>query len=195
MFIFAVVVVFVCQFLRPSVIASLKRKGALVTLALSAVLIPAVYIVAMFRAEDPFSQEEGRALYVQSAPKWLLEDYPYVGSGPGTQNGPNNETKTIGDFLWLALLIEFGFAAGILVVLLKIALPLIVIRNYLRSRYRPALATAAFVLSISFLLMSFVDSAFAHPVTISIFYIIAGAFLYSYYCRSTSNVCVQPVPA
>jgi hypothetical protein len=201
-FIFAAVVVFVFQFLRPSVIASLKRKGAtLATLVLSTALIVTVFqqlnIIAMFKAEDAITQEsnEARMLYFQSAPKWVLEDYPYVGSGPGTQNGPNIETKTVTDFLWLALLIEFGFAVGIIIVLLKIAVLLIVIRNYLRSQYRPALATAAFVLSISFLLVSFVDSAFAHPVTISIFYLIAGSFLYSCYSRSTSSVCVQPVLA
>jgi hypothetical protein len=202
MFIFAAVAVFACQFMRPSVIASLKRKRVtLATLALSAALIVTLFqqlnIIAIFRAEDAITQDsnEGRVLYVQSAAKWLLEDYPYVGSGPGTQNGPNNETKTIGDFLWLALLIEFGFVSGIIVVLLKIALLLIVIRNYLHSQYRSALATAAFVLSISFLLVSFIDSAFANMVTISIFYLIVGAFLYNYYCRSTSNSYVQTVPA
>jgi len=200
MFIFAVVAVFIFQFLRPSVLSSLKRKGATVlALALSAAIIVTVFqqlnIIAIFRAEDAITQDsnEGRLLYVQTATKWLLEDYPYVGSGPGTQNGPNDDTKTVSDFLWLALLIEFGFAAGIIVVLLKIALPLVVIRNYLRSQHRPAFATAAFVLSISFLLISFIDSAFAHMVTISMYYIIVGHFLYSYYCRGTSNVSLQAV--
>jgi hypothetical protein len=198
-FILSAVVVFIWQFLRPGVLASLKRKTAtLVALALLSVVIGTVFyqlnIIATW-AEDAgtLDSNETRVNYFRSAPRWLLEDYAYVGSGPGTQNGPNDENKIIGDFLWLGLLVEFGFAIGIIVVVLKVALLLLVILKYLRLSRGTISAISSFVLSVCFLLVSLVDSAFGNMVTISIFYLIVGAFLFSRHgkAHAHSNVRVQ----
>lgn len=187
-FILACLLLPICTLLRPKTLGYVIRKPRfLVAAALASALCIAVlqqmHVDSILFAQDKYTQEsnQARLSYLESTPRWLLASYPLVGVGPGTQNGPNDNTKLVGDFLWLGLLLEFGLLVGAIVVIFKLTIPALVILAYMQSRHRSPLATSALVLSVMFICVSFLDSAFAHMVTIAIYYIIAGRFLQRYH--------------
>ncbi|MGA3049485.1 MAG: hypothetical protein ABSD67_22850 [Terracidiphilus sp.] len=129
--------------------------------------------------EDTQTSNYNRIEYFSQLQQWLLHDYPLVGTGPGTQNGPDTEgQKFVGDFLWLGYMVDFGALTGVVLVLLRIVLLIYLAARSYRSHVNPSLRWVTSALCISFIFASIVDSAYAHPVTISVFYIIAGVFLY-----------------
>jgi len=201
MFIFAGMAVFFVQFVRPSVLASIRQKGkVLVSVALLLVLIGVAFnelnILAIFKAEDAITQDsnDSRISFVEKLPRWLLQDYAYIGVGPGTQNGPNDtDTKLVGDFLWLGLLLEFGTLTGSILVMLKVLLLCVILFSYLRSESN-ALATSAFALTLSFALVSFINSSFANMTTISVFYLFIGKYYFEYQKRSSESRGSLPIP-
>jgi hypothetical protein len=131
------------------------------------------------RDEMTHTSNEDRRYYYRMAPKWLLNDYPLVGTGPGTQNGPDvHGKKMVFDALWLATLVELGTSGGFVVLCLRIGFILYVLWRAWKHSAQTVLRPLTIALALSQLVASLVDSVFGHPVTITIFYIIAGLFLY-----------------
>jgi hypothetical protein len=163
---------------------SLKRK--LQTALVVAVAGLALYSIAdrlgfvtMLEAADVYTQEsnESRLDYVQNAPKWLRE-YMILGTGPGTQNGPDaHGQKFIGDFLWLSTLVECGTILGGLLVLARVVVIGLVIQRSLQLTDDSGLRPIAIVACLSFLLASFIDAAYAHFISVSAFYVISALVL------------------
>src|SRR6185437_3491125 len=187
-FIFAAACVLVCAIRRNAILEILKRPRLLlpigVGLLVTVLAVQELNLIPIFVAADTVTQSsnEDRVTFVKTLPRWIFIDYPIVGTGPGTQNGPNEEAnKLIGDGLWFGMLIEFGFLAGLPLIVLKLGLVLLVILNYFRLKHRSAIARISLALAVCFLGASFVDSAFANVVSLSIFYIVAGCFLLESY--------------
>lgn len=165
---------------------SWKRRIAigLVVIVLTSAVYPIAAelgITSIVTGEDEDTQisNRNRFEYFSQMEQWLLHDYPLVGTGPGTQNGPDTGgQKFVGDFLWLGYMVDFGTLTGGVLVLLRIVLLIYLVARSYRSHLNPSLRWVTSTLCISFMFASIVDSAFAHPVTISIFYIVAGVFLY-----------------
>lgn len=162
-----------------------KIKAAAAMVVFAAILYPVAMqlgVVDMFLSNDSYAQASNttRLRYLQKAPRWLLEEYSLVGTGPGTQNGPAAHRKKVAsDFLWLAYMIDFGSLLGIALLFLKVVLIVHVLARGFRNRHGDrAVAPLAVVLCTGFLLASFVNSAYAHVVSISLFYVVAGLCLY-----------------
>jgi hypothetical protein len=168
---------------------SRSLKAKLKAAAVIMVMVGALYnvadqlgVVGMLKAADPTTQDsnEGHWWFFQRTPQWL-DQFLLVGIGPGTQNGPNeHDTKIVSDFLWLATLLEFGTLLGMLLVFSRLVTILIILRRSFvakipcSSPLRPITITVC----MSFLLGSFVDSAYAHPVSVAAFYVVGGLLLY-----------------
>ena len=160
-----------------------RLKAAVVVL----IAVPALYyvgnqlgVVGMLRAVDDYTQDsnEGHWLLYQKAPEWLSQ-YLLVGTGPGTQNGPDvHDQKVIGDFLFLGTAVEFGGVVGIILVLSRVGTLLIVLRRCNEPQPDNPLRRIAIAVCVAFLPAAFVDSAFAHLVSIAVFYVICGLYLY-----------------
>ena len=157
---------------------------ALGSIVLLAALYPAAQsfgIVDFLSSRDELtrSSNQDRLYYYRAAPKWLLEDYVLVGTGPGTQNGPDvHGKKIVADALWLGILVDFGTAAGSILVLLKVGFAVYVLARARKDTSRTVLKMLTIALGLALLLPSLVDSAFEHPVSISVFYLVAGLYLY-----------------
>ena len=173
---------------------SLRRK---LRIALVVVLMgAALYSVAdklgfvdILGATDPYTQDsnQARVEFFQNTPKWLGQ-YWLVGTGPGTQNGPDaRDQKFIGDFLWLSTLVEWGTLLGALLLFFRIGVILCALRRTFHSQAGSVLRSVTIAVCVSFLLASFVDSAYAHFVSVSAFYVIVGLFLYSVPAPSHSD--------
>jgi hypothetical protein len=137
-------------------------------------------VVGMLRAADDYTQDsnEGHWLLYQKAPEQLSQ-YLLVGTGPGTQNGPDvHDQKVIGDFLFLGTAVEFGGVVGIILVLSRVGTLLIVLRRCNEPQPDNPLRKTAMAVCVAFLSAAFVDSAFAHLVSIAVFYVICGLYLY-----------------
>jgi hypothetical protein len=166
---------------------SKSLKAKLKVAGVSLLMVAALYNVAdqlgvvdMLRATDTTTQEsnEGHWWFFQNAPQWMNE-YMLVGIGPGTQNGPlEHDTKFVSDFLWLATLLEFGTLLGAFLVLCRVATILLVLRRSFVTSLSGALKPITIVACVSFLLGSFIDSAYAHPVSVAGFYVMCGLLLY-----------------
>lgn len=138
-------------------------------------------ITTIVTASDSYTQEsnESRIENFSRLSKWMLRDYAIVGIGPGTQNGPGEPgDKVAPDFLWLGFIVDYGTLIGIILLLLRIMLLGYLVLRSVCSHSDQSLRRVTSALSMAFLSASFVDSAFVHPVTVSIFYMIAGFFLY-----------------
>jgi O-antigen ligase len=162
-----------------------KIKAVIVLIALASLAIPVAMqlgVVDMFAANDSYTQSSNttRLRYLQKLPGWVLEDYPLIGTGPGTQNGPAGvDDKIASDFLWLAIVIDCGAIMGAILVAFRVILIFHVLRRSLRrGGARSGLEPLTSALCVSFLLASFVDSAFAHMVSESVFYVVCGLCLY-----------------
>jgi hypothetical protein len=137
-------------------------------------------VVGMLRAVDEYTQDsnEGHWLLYEKAPEWLSQ-YLLIGTGPGTQNGPDvHDQKVIGDFLFLGTAVEFGGVVGAVLVLSRVATLLIVLRRCNEPQPDNPLRKITIAVCIAFLSAAFVDSAFAHLVSIAVFYVICGLYLY-----------------
>ncbi|HEU5234300.1 MAG TPA: hypothetical protein VFU50_15670 [Terriglobales bacterium] len=194
-FIFAAVCVLISSVRRSTFSRLFRQPKRLIPLAMGMLLVVIAVqqldLITIFLAADTVTQSsnEDRITFLHNAPRWALRDYPIEGTGPGTQNGPNEEmNKLIGDGLWLAMLIEFGLLVGLPIVLLKMALLVLVVRNFAKCNRKSAISCIACVLAICFLAASVVDSAFANVVSLSIFYVIAGWFLCDYYSERPTEL-------
>jgi hypothetical protein len=178
----ALAVVVVLHLVRSkSLKAKLKVAGA------SLLMVAALYNVAdqlgvvdMLRATDTTTQDsnEGHLWFFQNAPQWMNE-FMLVGIGPGTQNGPDeHDTKIVSDFLWLATLLEFGTLLGMFLVLCRVATIFLILRRSFASPPHDALRSITIAVCVSFFLASFIDSAYAHPVSVAAFYVIGGVLLH-----------------
>ena len=160
-----------------------KLKAAVVVLIAASALYyvgDQLGVVGMLRAVDDYTQgsNEGHWELYQKAPGWLSR-YLLVGTGPGTQNGPDvHDQKVIGDFLFLGTAVEFGAVVGIVLVLSRVATLLIVLRRCSEPQPNSPLRKIAIAVCMAFLPAAFVDSAFAHLVSIAVFYVICGLYLY-----------------
>lgn len=166
-------------------------KTRLKHLVLVSLVIAVIYPLAdsigatgTLMSEDPYTKDSNqtRIGYLVATPRLMLERYPLVGEGPGSQNGPGgpggSSEKVATDFLWLGILVDFGALAGAILILLRLVLLVYLLLRAYMSRGGKANSRITTALTMMFLLASCVDSAYAHPVTISIFYIIVGIFLY-----------------
>jgi hypothetical protein len=140
------------------------------------------------------SSNESRLEYVRSIPK-LATEFLAVGAGPGTQNGPNgirdDVQKIVTDFLWLSFFVEYGFIVGGVIAFLKLAALLLMFSVYRRKRHPSALANTVMAISVTFLLCSFVNSAFANATTIGIFYVMGGLFAFEVYENRSAELLNQ----
>jgi hypothetical protein len=179
----AMMVVVLLHLLRAQ---SLRRK---LKIALVVVLMGvALYGIAdklgfvdILGAVDPYTQDsnQARVEFFQNAPQWLAH-YWLLGTGPGTQNGPDaRDQKFIGDFLWLSTLVEWGTLLGTVLLFFRVSVIVYALRRTLQSESGGVLRSVTIAVCISFLLASFVDSAYAHFVSVSAFYVIVGLFLYA----------------
>jgi hypothetical protein len=186
-------VLFVVEFLfRGSFRDRLKHLVALSLVA--AALYPLSEIIgatSTLMSEDPYAQDstQGHLAYYVTLPRLLIQLYPIVGTGPGSQNGPGGpDGKIATDCLWLGFLVDFGAVTGAILVLFRVILLAYLL--YRAYRFRSGLTVRiTTVLTLMFLLASFVNSAFAYPVTVSIFYIIAGIFLYEDQVNQVRTAC------
>jgi hypothetical protein len=156
--------------------------AATILLASLVPLLDDLGVMTMVTADDPYTQESNgsRIDNFSMMSEWVLHDYPIVGTGPGTQNGPDaRNQKFVSDFLWLGFLIDFGSLTGSILVLLRFLLLVYMVARSVGSSADPCLRWLTSALCIAFFAASFVDSAFVHPVTVSLFYMISGIFLYS----------------
>ena len=166
---------------------SLKQKIAVLLAAafLISVLLPIaddLGILTIVTASDSYTQEsnESRIQNFAKLSQWMLHDYAVVGIGPGSQNGPGPMGgKIASDFLWLGFIVDYGTLSGIVLVLLRVVLLISLVTRSIRSHCDRSLRLVAVSISLAFFFASFVDSAFVHPVIVSLFYMIAGIFLYS----------------
>ncbi|MGI9101551.1 MAG: O-antigen ligase family protein [Terriglobales bacterium] len=136
--------------------------------------------VTMLEAADVYTQDsnQARVEFLQQTPKWLRE-YMIVGTGPGTQNGPDpgEHTKFVGDFLWLSTMVECGTLFGGALNLARIVLIALVLWRTARSDRHGGLRAIAIVVALSFLLAAFINGAYAHYINVAIFYVICGLAL------------------
>jgi len=162
-----------------------KLKAGLIIVIMGALLYGVadrVGLIGMLQATDEITQgsNEGHWAYYRDAPRWLSQ-YMFVGTGPGTQNGPDDvrDVKFITDFLWLGTLVEFGAFPGIVLVLCRLTTILVILSRSYRARSEDPLRAITIALCITFVAASFFDSAYAHLVSIAAFYITCGLFLES----------------
>ncbi len=184
--IFATLVVLMFPFLRRQSVKQLLLSFALLCV-LGFLMIPAANSLGLSQiifSQDALTQQSNanRADYFHQAPQWLLEDYPLEGTGPGTQTGPDPlGRKFIGDFLWLGMLIDFGTCLGSLLVVLRLLLILIILRSCLKSDVRRLSQQVTVAFCLAMFLSSFLDSTYAHLVTLSLFYMVCGVALFENY--------------
>ncbi len=180
--IIALVVVVLLHVSRSQTIKA-KLKAAFVILVIAAALyVPAAQlgVIGMLQAVDAGTQEsnQGHLWFYQNAPEWMNR-FMFVGTGPGTQNGPDaHEVKIVSDFLWLATLMEFGTMLGAILVLFRATVVAIALWRSYSSQLDSPLRPLTLALCIAVLVGSFANGAFAHPVSIAAFYVIVGLFLY-----------------
>jgi len=170
--------------------------SAVIVTLLATALVPVINtlgLIDVVLSRDEVSQNSNadRSYYLRHAPRWLIDDYAIVGTGPGTQTGPDSQgKKIIGDFLWLAILVDYGTILGIVIVGLRLSLLAVVFRrSWVRRRINLAQILACTLCAAQFL-ASFVDSAFAHITTLSIFYLVAGIALHD-----TNRLNSEPAPS
>jgi len=192
----ATLIAFVIPFLsRPSVKQLLWFCALLGGLGLlMAPLTSSLGVSQIFLSQDQQTQQsnENRGNYFSQASQWLLEDYAFEGTGPGTQTGPDPlGQKFIGDFLWLGMLIDYGTLLGSLLVGLRLLLIIMVLWSCLRSKLREISQKVTVMFCFTMLLSSFLDSAYAHVVTISVFYIICGVALFDFRRISQASIPIE----
>jgi hypothetical protein len=147
-------------------------------------LADSIGIIGTLTSQDAVAQSstQNHLGFLLEAPRLVLHQYPIVGTGPGSQNGPGgpggDTEKVASDFLWLGFLVDFGTLIGAILVLFRVILLVYLLYRAYRFRGSGSTASITAALTLMFLLASVVDSAYAHPVTVSIFYVVAGIFLY-----------------
>jgi hypothetical protein len=176
-------IVVVLHLTRSQPLARRLKTLALVLIAGTGLYVAAdrMGFVDMLRSVDEYTQisNESRLGFLENMPKWL-DEFALIGVGPGTQNGqPIGQQKFIGDFLWLAILVEYGTILGSVLILLKITLLLYVLWRAWMHPSGGVLKPVVIAGCLSFLLASLVNSAYAHFVTVSAFYVAIGLFLSS----------------